>query len=122
MSHIVKTRAPGLKSLPSRAPRRSLRVPSKTKYRGLCSTCVNAPDCTFPRTPGQAVFHCEEFDGGRPLLREMAGAERAAQTAPRAAKKKDSVKFIGLCSNCDNRKTCVFPKPKSGVWHCEEYV
>jgi len=122
MSRIAKTRSPRLKVPTSRAHRRSLRVASKPKYRGLCSTCENAPDCTFPRAPGQAVFHCEEFDGGRLLLRATASAERSAPTPPRAARKKDSVKFIGLCSNCDNRKTCVFPKPESGVWHCEEYV
>lgn len=27
----------------------------------------------------------------------------------------------GLCSNCSHWKDCVFPKPESGVWHCEEY-
>ncbi|HTS66225.1 MAG TPA: hypothetical protein VMS37_25420 [Verrucomicrobiae bacterium] len=33
-----------------------------------------------------------------------------------------STKFLGLCSNCDNRETCVYPKPEGGVWRCEEYV
>jgi len=27
----------------------------------------------------------------------------------------------GLCINCENRFTCILPKPAGGVWHCEEY-
>ncbi len=27
----------------------------------------------------------------------------------------------GLCMNCDERETCMLPRPESGVWHCEEY-
>ena len=30
-------------------------------------------------------------------------------------------KVLGLCSDCVLRKECLFPKPESGVWHCEEY-
>jgi hypothetical protein len=29
--------------------------------------------------------------------------------------------FLGLCRNCENRRTCAFPKPEGGIWHCEEY-
>jgi len=29
--------------------------------------------------------------------------------------------FLGLCVNCEDRETCVYPKPDGGVWHCEEY-
>jgi hypothetical protein len=28
----------------------------------------------------------------------------------------------GLCMNCANRDTCLYPKPEGGVWHCEEYT
>ena len=28
----------------------------------------------------------------------------------------------GLCVNCANRETCLYPKPEGGVWHCEEYM
>jgi len=30
--------------------------------------------------------------------------------------------FKGLCINCENRFTCILPKPAGGVWHCEEYL
>ena len=30
--------------------------------------------------------------------------------------------FKGLCINCDNRFTCMLPRPVEGVWHCEEYL
>jgi hypothetical protein len=34
----------------------------------------------------------------------------------------DKEVFKGLCVNCANRHTCLFPKPEGGVWHCEEYL
>jgi len=33
----------------------------------------------------------------------------------------DATKHTGLCSICENRPACAFPKPEGGVWHCEEY-
>jgi len=29
--------------------------------------------------------------------------------------------FLGLCVNCEDRETCIYPKPEGGVWRCEEY-
>lgn len=122
MSRVVKSHASRTKLSPRRAPRRPLRIRREMKYRGLCSTCVNASDCTFPRRPGKMVFHCEEFDGGEPLPRKTVGKAEPQRPALSTIEEKNSVRLIGLCSNCDNRGTCVFPKPEGGVWHCEEYV
>ncbi len=30
-------------------------------------------------------------------------------------------KLKGLCGNCDYADTCIYPKPVTGVWHCNEY-
>lgn len=122
MSQTVKYHGSRSKSPPCRTIRRTPRIRREVKYRGLCSTCVNAPGCTFPRSPGKAVFHCEEFDGGAPLPTKTVRKAGPRQTASATNKDKHSARFIGLCSNCENRKTCVFPKPEGGVWHCEEYA
>ncbi len=29
--------------------------------------------------------------------------------------------FKGLCTNCEKRHTCKFPRPKGGVLFCDEY-
>lgn len=29
--------------------------------------------------------------------------------------------YKGLCSNCEERATCIYPKPEGGVWHCDEF-
>jgi len=113
------------------------------KHRGLCSTCKNASFCAFPRPPSgglesgecppdKPVFYCEEFEiepasagyiylpkGSAPT--RATRKERPQATESYVTEGKDSTKFIGLCSDCDNRQTCVFPKPEGGVWHCEEY-
>jgi hypothetical protein len=89
-------------------------VPERKEYRGLCSSCRNAPTCTYPRDPDQAVVQCEEFEGYEPL-------QRRAPSQTSAAQPEDSGKYKGLCVNCKNREHCTFPKPEGGVWHCEEY-
>jgi hypothetical protein len=91
------------------------------KYLGLCSTCKNASSCKYPRDPDKPVFYCEEFEIEKIPLTKPVGKEQPPVKDSGIAKEKDSTKFIGLCSNCDNRRTCSFPKPEGGVWHCEEY-
>ena len=62
------------------------------------------------------------------VIEESVSRVRVQKKANRkAAKKEKSEKgdhqkvFVGLCGNCDERKTCIFAKAESGVWHCEEY-
>ena len=101
-----------------------MRGQAQAEYRGLCSTCNNAPTCVFPRNPDLPVLHCEEFDGAEYQSAEAVGREdsRAAHAATSpGSEDDDSSRHLGLCSNCDERKWCTFSKPKSGVWHCEEY-
>lgn len=91
------------------------------KYRGLCSSCENAPDCTYPREPNRPVLQCEEFDGGEPSPTKTVVKDRVPSTRSYTTESKDSTKFMGLCSNCEDRETCTYPKLEGGVWHCEEY-
>ncbi len=90
----------------------------KMEHSDLCSTCMSASDCTFPKDPGKGVHNCEEFtvDGRQGQNSGKTGASREASSGAADGA------LRGLCSNCENRKTCVFPKPEGGVWHCEEYA
>ena len=90
------------------------------EYRSLCSNCRNAGDCTFQKDRQKPALYCEEFEIDKSPSAKIAGKEKPSPTPPVDANE-DSGKFIGLCSNCDNRRTCTFPKPEGGVWHCEEY-
>ena len=92
-----------------------------TKRLSLCSTCKNALSCTFPRDPDKPAVYCEEFEIEEPPPIRIAEEERPKATEPYVAEGRDSTRFIGLCSDCENRQTCVFPEPEGGVWHCEEY-
>ena len=66
-------------------------------------------------------MYCEEFEievttpGKTPVDETSRVAER------HNAEVEDSSVSIGLCMDCENVRTCVFPKPEGGVWHCEEY-
>jgi hypothetical protein len=91
------------------------------KYFGLCMSCKNASSCTFPRDPARPAFYCEEFEVETKAPIIPPEKDQPLTTDSSAAKDKDSTEFIGLCSDCANRRTCTFPKPEGGVWHCEEY-
>ncbi len=99
-------------------------VSKKPEYGGLCSTCNNASTCIYPRDSNRPVLQCEEFDGYAVPSERTTVSAILAKTRPQVqsgAEEKDLVKYKGLCMNCENRKTCTFPKPEEGVWHCEEY-
>jgi len=84
------------------------------RHRDLCSTCNHLRTCETRGTARRPVFYCEEFDAYVPVAARPASASEPE-------KKAGPDKYGGLCCNCDNRHTCVVPKPESGIWHCEEY-
>jgi len=89
---------------------------------GLCLTCQNAPECTFPRDAARPVWQCEEFMGeGRAPERVSVEGYGPSRTGMIEAEK-DLGSWIGLCKNCANRETCRYPKPDGGIWRCEEYL
>lgn len=90
------------------------------EYLTLCSSCRHAGNCIFQKDLQRPALYCEEFeiDTGRPV--KSARQEKVSPAVSIDADG-DSGKFIGLCSNCDNRRTCTFPIPEGGIWHCEEY-
>ena len=92
----------------------------KMKYRGLCSTCKHSECGKFPRDPNKPVLYCEEFEIEKTSSITPPGKEQPLVSGPTVIDE-DSTKFIGLCSDCEGRQTCTFPKSEGGVWHCEEY-
>lgn len=92
--------------------------------RGLCMSCNNAPSCFHRARRGPALF-CEMFDDYVPgTLRigdRVTSPSADASMAVRAADE-DATKYAGLCMNCDQRRTCGYPRPAGGVWHCEDYT
>ena len=97
----------------------------KTKvFYDLCSTCIHAKYCSFPEDPMMPVHQCEEFDdrvevAPRPI-KESKDMETDTAVKAKNNQEKES-HFKGLCSDCRNRHTCIFPKSEGGVWYCEEY-
>lgn len=93
--------------------------PPDIRYPGLCLTCNHALTCTFPRSPGSPVLYCEELDiSTTPQPRMMSPVVAQAPTHGQCPAEGP----LGLCGNCENRSTCVFPKAEGGVWQCEEYT
>jgi hypothetical protein len=50
-------------SHPMRPMSERSRVANREWYPGLCTTCVNALVCTFPRSVDRPVMQCDEFEG-----------------------------------------------------------
>ena len=97
-------------------------ITKKKKRKGICATCGNELDCTFPAGQDAAVRQCEEFD----LINSVPGnggsvKNRTGSAVRAGAVILDTPSGRGLCSNCENSASCSYPKPEGGVWHCEEY-
>jgi hypothetical protein len=96
----------------------------KPSYRGLCPYCKLVSGCKWPRNPKVPVYNCEEFEGENKIIENNnlinhsnpVNYHNSVVESPGTIKK-----YLGLCSNCELREECKFPKPESGVWRCEEY-
>jgi len=87
------------------------------EFSGLCVSCKNAPKCDYLKIAKKPVLQCSEFQGfeSRPM-------KKAPDLKPKKPEEADDAsKFMGLCRTCEIRKTCKYPKPEGGVWHCDEY-
>ena len=90
--------------------------------RGICSACKHEEDCIFPRDRAQIVLNCEQFEACPPVSRPIDKVRMELEELwKRSSEDKPNGEFKGLCSNCEERYTCIYPKPAGGVWHCEEY-
>ena len=98
-------------------------VSKKREYTGLCITCQNAASCIYPRDLDQPVLQCEEFDCYEtPMETTTVDKILAIARTRDTSDTEEVVALKGLCVNCENRTTCIFPKPETGVWRCEEYA
>ena len=98
-------------------------VEEKKEPSGLCSCCRFAEHCTYPKDPSQPILQCDEFEGLGPPPPALGDRKnlQGIVDEPLSSSEKDFKEFKGLCTICENRPTCTFPKPEGGVWHCEEY-
>jgi hypothetical protein len=104
-------------------PKQSLPVDSK-KDQGLCSCCKFAFTCTYRINPDHPVLQCEEFEGivYSPDRRNHPKKALPLNAAGRPLRSEiSSPRYMGLCTICEERDTCTYPKPEGGVWHCEEF-
>lgn len=89
----------------------------------LCSSCVDASDCVNRYVRGYDVLFCDMFrDSGRTVVEDDGAENRTVLVwGKQPRRKSDPSEFKGLCQNCIYRGSCALPRPKTGVWHCEEY-
>jgi hypothetical protein len=83
---------------------------------GLCAACQHDPDCILEATTSGMILQCEQFEMGFLKRATVPPAARASRSAG------ETNGHTGLCSNCANRETCIYPKREGGVWRCEEYA
>jgi len=89
---------------------------------GVCLDCKFAPDCIYEAASGRVILQCEQFEMKFPESAAQAPSIHENPFKSTAHHGRESSSYRGLCSNCDNRETCTYPKPEGGIWRCEEYV
>jgi hypothetical protein len=90
---------------------------------GLCLACDKAATC-LQRESKAPVLYCEMFVGTVQSSAGMAGLDldrEIATAADAGHRDENSVKYTGLCVNCERRADCAKVEANGGVWHCEEY-
>jgi hypothetical protein len=91
---------------------------------GLCETCNYIYRCSLRKRYNQPVWQCEEFDDSdrteeNLLIDNNSGIMEVEESLNANVKTKNQ--YLGLCSNCKNRKYCTYPRPEGGVRCCGEY-
>lgn len=90
-----------------------------TAAGGVCAACKYDPECIFEANASGVILECAQFEMG---FREQPARPTPIQARAVSGTAKDTNGYAGLCTSCDNRETCIYPKPEGGVWRCEEYV
>jgi hypothetical protein len=98
------------------------------EYRGLCTTCNNAPECEFLRHHNKTVYHCEEYDDSTSTQSKINNRKQSQQNETESgsgssgfSSEEESATYKGLCVNCENRRMCHHARVEGGIWHCENY-
>jgi hypothetical protein len=89
------------------------RRPATRDQRDLCCVCTYVSECMHRGTAESPKLFCEMFDVDVPALALREGGSDDEDNGSKA--------IGGLCSNCENRKTCTIRAGEGDVWHCEEY-
>lgn len=91
----------------------------------LCPSCLNATTCVERVLRGYDALFCDLFeDSGSLNMKDcyhvkVSGPLSVPHGERTIRKPRKVVK--GLCENCVKRDICALPRPKTGVWHCEEF-
>ena len=93
----------------------------------ICQTCIYESECVHYQNSQIAckpIWFCANFDNTTALQvaenEEIYLEERSSQSS-KPCIEVISGRMKGLCINCDNRASCLFPIVEGGIWHCEEY-
>lgn len=89
-------------------------------YPGICSSCTNAPACTYLQGAKAPVLQCEEFAPYDTPERKPSPKIRPSVQVMEP-EDDDRGTLRGLCASCEHRSNCAYERPEGGVWHCEEY-
>jgi len=99
----------------------------KKKRQGLCTTCTCFLRCTFSTEQDFPVLYCDEFTDTDPyMVPHNPKKVQAFRRISSSGQKEDVYSSEkgqpgGLCVNCGMKDSCLFKRPESGIWHCEEY-
>lgn len=100
---------------------------AQSQNTDICQTCIYAPECVHYQNCQimcKPIWFCENFDNRASLQandnEKIYSEERSSQSSNPGIEV-ISRRMKGLCINCENRASCIFPIQDGGVWYCEEY-
>ena len=97
----------------------AITTPETLGLTGICGVCALDGTCEPADRSSARIMRCEQFQPDPDLVCEMVTSVITSRTY--GASDFDSVNHMGLCTNCEHRGDCAFPRREGGVWYCEEY-
>ncbi len=100
---------------------------AQSRNTSICQTCIYASDCAHYQNcqiMSKPIWFCENFENRTSLqavANEKIYSEERSSQFSKPGLEAIPGRMKGLCINCDNRASCIFPIQDGGVWHCEEY-
>lgn len=93
---------------------------------GICITCRHRSYCQSLQNGLRAqrpVWDCNEYEhNDSDAADAVSAAYRVRSTdGEYLSHGTNEDRSIGLCINCDQRRSCMLPIAEGGVWHCGEY-
>ena len=88
-------------------------------HKKMCEGCSKYDLCTI-RISGKDLEFCEDYEA-KNYFNSRSVPISNSNTSESLINNIIINQPKGICKNCANLESCLYPRPEGGIWRCEEY-